>query len=282
MQNENESAEIYAPDLLDKGISEYGYVFLADDKTPIKVDYLEYDQLAVFDGDIVVATAARMKQHTALVEGLLAQGLDEIPHPQVIIDMRRLWPQGKVYYSFDTSVDEANKKKINTAIANITTSCKGVSFTPRTTQPNYISFTMGDGCSSYVGMQGGKQAITLSRNGYVIGNVIHEISHALGLLHEHTKPNRDKYVQVHKDNIITRALHNFDIVNHPNLFKSMDYDYGSIMHYGRTAFAKTKGTETLTPTQAGASIGQRSQLSKLDKEGINALYTGKNVYQDSL
>ncbi len=55
------------------------------------------------------------------------------------------------------------------------------------------------------------------------------------------------------------------------------YDYGSIMHYGKTAFGKkaANGTKlkTIVPKpNPNVSIGQRTGLSKLDIDGINHLY----------
>ncbi|MGQ8874742.1 M12 family metallopeptidase [Paenibacillus sp. TSA_86.1] len=284
MLNQDQSMELYAPDLLKKGNLEEGYVFLADSETPVKVNYIEYDHLAIFDGDIIVTEAPKMKALTAHVEGLLAAGKEVTPHPDVIIDIRRLWPQGQVYYAFDSTVTKQNQTDILQAMKHISDHCHGISFTERTAQthhPNYISFVMGNGCSSYVGMQGGKQRIMLAKGWYHIGNIIHEIGHALGLLHEHTKPNRDDYVTLHSDNLIPGSQHNFDIVKHPDLFKSMDYDYGSIMHYSKSAFALDPKKDTLTPTQPGVTIGQRKALSSLDIAGINSLYTSKSLMQKS-
>ncbi|WP_181150856.1 M12 family metallopeptidase [Paenibacillus sp. PCH8] len=281
MKNQDQSMELYAPDLLEKGVPEEGYLFLVDSKTAIKVNYMEYDQLAIFDGDIVVSDAAKMKTFTAHVEGLLSVGKEVVPHPDVIIDIRRLWPHGQVYYAFDSTVNSQNRTDILQAMKLISSACRGVSFTERTTQPNYISFIMGTGCSSSVGMQGGIQRITLASTWYVIGNIIHEIGHALGLLHEHIKPNRNEYVTLHQNNVIPAARHNFDIISHPELFKSMDYDYGSIMHYSRSAFALIPGTDTLTPKQATDSMGQRKALSDLDIIGINSLYTSNSMFQES-
>ena len=57
-------------------------------------------------------------------------------------------------------------------------------------------------CASYVGYQGGEQML------YVgplcnIGNVAHEILHALGFHHEHTRLDRDNHVKILVDNIQT-------------------------------------------------------------------------------
>ena len=50
------------------------------------------------------------------------------------------------------------------------------------------------------------------------------------------------------------------------------YDYGSIMHYSRTAFAIDYDVDTITPHDPDADIGQRTQLSDVDRERIQILY----------
>ena len=49
-----------------------------------------------------------------------------------------------------------------------------------------------------------------------------------------------------------------------------EYDYGSVMHYGKTAFSKN-GLATIVPRK-NVSIGQRIGFSNLDLQEINALY----------
>ncbi|SFF00588.1 Astacin (Peptidase family M12A) [Paenibacillus algorifonticola] len=266
--------EVYANDLFQKGTAETGYVYLADNQTPVKVEYIEYDNLAIVDGDIVVAEAAKMRRLKAFIEQEgQQQGSD--PHVDIIIDMRRLWPRGKVFYAFDANVPASTQQDIKKAMSAIAQACPGISFSLRGTEPNYVLFKIGLGHSSYVGMIGGKQLITLGVN-YVLGNIIHEIGHTLGLLHEHTKPNRDTYITVSMGNIPANKQSNFVIINHPELFKSLKYDWGSIMHYSKSAFAIDPTKPTITPTQAlpsGTVMGQRTALSALDVEGINALYT---------
>lgn len=55
-----------------------------------------------------------------------------------------------------------------------------VRFKERSSEANYVSFTAGSGCSSWLGMNGGKQSISLGRGCVYTATVLHEIIHALG------------------------------------------------------------------------------------------------------
>lgn len=50
------------------------------------------------------------------------------------------------------------------------------------------------------------------------------------------------------------------------------YDYGSVMHYGKNAFATNRNQPTITPKQSGVTLGQRSGLSNIDLAKLNAMY----------
>lgn len=135
------------------------------------------------------------------------------------------------------------------------------------------------GCWSYVGKHGGAQIVSLQppdeKGPNCLGNegrAMHELLHAIGIFHEQSRFDRDKFVTIHKDNIIPRYLSNFDKQSLENTTYKFEYDYDSIMHYGKNFFSKGKGKPTITAKQPGAKLGQRKMLSKTDCLKVNDLY----------
>ncbi|KAH7983437.1 hypothetical protein HPB52_012049 [Rhipicephalus sanguineus] len=79
-----------------------------------------------------------------------------------------------------------------------------IKFQAHTDEENYVSIAYRQGrCASNVGMQGGEQTVALDpRLCMGLGQVVHEFLHALGFFHEHSRPDRDEYVDVVWDNIV--------------------------------------------------------------------------------
>ena len=84
--------------------------------------------------------------------------------------------------------------------------------------------------SSNIGMRGGEQTLSIASfpNFSVI---IHELGHVLGFYHEHTRPDRDDYVEIKFENIKDNHRHNFWKRNSERTQTLGPYDYNSIMHY---------------------------------------------------
>ncbi|XP_059507839.1 hatching enzyme 1.2-like [Stegostoma tigrinum] len=181
---------------------------------------------------------------------------------------------GNVYipYIFKANFDKQQQRVIIASLMqfNILTCIR---FIHRTNQDEYLEFTNGDGCWSYIGPRKGKpQEISLSASGCVhVGIIQHEVMHALGFHHEHTRNDRDKYIDIIINNIEPGSYGNFKIKPSNNL--GAPYDYGSIMHYGRYVFSKGHGFPTILPKpNRTVPIGQIRGLSELDIIKINRLY----------
>lgn len=70
-----------------------------------------------------------------------------------------------------------------------------------------------------------------------MGTVEHELGHALGLWHEHQRPDRDNYVTVHPENSLAEWAASFNALTNEvlQLEHTKDlgpYDFNSVMHYG--------------------------------------------------
>lgn len=148
-------------------------------------------------------------------------------------------------------------------------------------------------CKSYVGCKGGPQSVLLGEGCASIGTAVHELLHAVGLWHEHSRVDRDDYIQIFLDNLGNPGdVIHFNKVSQA-LFKSVPdvgYDVESIMHYSSFAFAReSRGYDVRTiKIREDADLeelnctnrlpmGQREQLSYKDKLRLNSLYqcTGK-------
>jgi hypothetical protein len=154
-----------------------------------------------------------------------------------------------------------------------------VTFRERTTEEDYVYIARGGtGCySSSVGKVGGRQILSLQNNStgefcLSFGISQHELLHALGTWHEQSRPDRDTYVGVQKENILPDESHNFE--KRPGATED-PYDYGSLMHYSERAFSRN-GLPTLTirrPLPAHVTkVGQRIGISSLDVTKLNRLY----------
>jgi hypothetical protein len=191
------------------------------------------------------------------------------------------WESRVVPYTISSSFSANAQTFINNAIKHWENKT-AIHFVPRTTETDYISFIPDSGCASWVGKVGGAQNIWLAE-GCGFGATVHEIGHALGYWHEQSRCNCDAYVQVNYDQIQPGLAYNFD--------KNCDdgtmigaYDYDSIMHYPKWAFALDGGSAcffnndlskcTILPLNGvdPNRIGQTNGLSTRDLNGVVVRY----------
>uniref|UniRef100_A0A8C7FCP0 Metalloendopeptidase n=1 Tax=Oncorhynchus kisutch TaxID=8019 RepID=A0A8C7FCP0_ONCKI len=132
-----------------------------------------------------------------------------------------------------------------------------IQFLPRTNQKDFLDIQSQAGCSSYIGRQRNGQVVSLNRNGCVHLSVVqHELLHALGFNHEHSRSDGMEY--------------NVEKINTINL--GTPYAYNSVMQYSRFAFSRNEQHTILPIPDNNAVIGRATQMSPIDILRINLLY----------
>jgi len=178
------------------------------------------------------------------------------------------WPFGVVYYVISSNIPAQNR--ITDAIKQWESSTD-LLFEERIDENNYIQFTWHpDGCASWVGMQGGKQDIWIADWGNT-GSVMHEIGHALGLEHEHSKKNRDEHIRIIWENVDPNNKHNFEI-NYGTVITE-GFDFSSLMLYPSNAFPIDNTKPTITKLDGSTFSAQRNALSSGDIQIISKMYS---------
>lgn len=189
-----------------------------------------------------------------------------------------LWPQGRVPYEVDPAFPDPQRVTDAVAEWNARTVIR---FEPRAGENDYLLIMPEAGCAiSDVGRRTGQQRICLGDSCTAM-QLAHELGHTVGLWHEHCRHDRDSFVKVDWKNIEDGCEGNFmvdEIDGDPAPTGDIgDYDYGSIMHYGRSDMAVDPDRGVLTPLQpvpAGVEMGQRDALSDGDIASIATLYAG--------
>lgn len=234
--------------------------------------YTLVGQRAIVEGDIIVGT---IEPQASTAENRRNKGKSVQLRGMAASRGTHLWAGGIVPYEIDSELPDLSVEAIKSAISHwsLASSIKLIerSSLGADLPDDYISFQNGPGCASWVGRQGGEQAIWVSEH-CTTGSVMHEIGHALGLLHEHTRADRDQYIVVNHDNIEVGREFNFEKSDTKTNALGA-YDYGSIMHYGEHYFS-ANGHATLIPIAAapGTVVGQRVTLSNGDLAAIEQLY----------
>ncbi|CAF1523424.1 unnamed protein product [Rotaria sp. Silwood1] len=167
------------------------------------------------------------------------------------------WSGGIVPYEFSSGYTTVQQNTIKAAMATISSATNNcIKFVPRGSNPVWLRIYPGQGTKD-----SGAQDVSLQQPGCVYEYVaIHEFLHALGFAHEQTRPDRDKYVTVYPENIITGVNGGFSCGT-DGLFAN-PFDASSY-------FQCKSGMATLTPCSDGRVWNQDKQFCHWKPAKVN-------------
>jgi hypothetical protein len=153
--------------------------------------------------------------------------------------------------------------------------------------PSVLVSSWKTGCWAHLGQVSGRkgtlfysrsQRLNLGPGCDMLGEAVHQLSHALGVGHEHTRIDRDEFVDVGKENTDpAQAASNFPLDSFPvppSAYEGRPLDFLSIMMPHSRAFS-ANGEITLAPKldpRLHRYLGQRMGLSELDAQRLAEHY----------
>ena len=220
-----------------------------------QVEFRVEDGVAIAYGDQILG---RIEEGSALQKGFY-----EIAKTQI-------WEKAEIPYYI--SPELPRPERVEKAIEYLRQNTR-LQFVPFDSQYDAIVFEPGPKhCYSYLGRVGGLQPIKLSQECDLQG-ILHEIMHALGFIHEQSRPDRDQFVQILWDNIRPEFIHQFNLVPEA-LFeheKDTPFDFQSVMLYRNNSFSlrpdlltlQSKKVDRIEPISEGLSVGDLARIANL-------------------
>lgn len=190
------------------------------------------------------------------------------------------WPGGIIPYEFDTNsaLTAAQKATYLDGLREWELAAN-VHLVARTVETNYLLLRFGfqQGVNTFVlGTPSVLTIDSLRRN-----QICHEMGHALGLDHENTRPDRDTFISINFTNLDPSATYLYELATNDTMYGN--YDFESVMHYGRDLFAINPNVDVITPQpdyfvkyyyrigNFATSVGDRAAVAFLYGPPTNAL-----------
>ncbi|OWA53903.1 putative High choriolytic enzyme 2 [Hypsibius exemplaris] len=188
------------------------------------------------------------------------------------------WPNKTVAVEIDKMFTYAEQRVVWIALEAMSESVgRCVQFVRRScNEKDYLYFKKAKTCDSAIGYKGGRHIVKLSTgclDPEELGAIQHEVLHALGFFHEHSRDDRDDWVEINWENVLPRDKRDFKKLKFRTF--NLPYDYTSLMHYPSDAYAIDEKVPTLLPTKPAVNIttmGQRIGLSLIDVRRFRVPY----------
>ncbi len=262
------------------------------------VNYVEQGDYAITQGDIIIGQKDAVRgARIAAEQALTAFASDGAKALTVDSDLG-LWKRdGSAIAEVPYVIDGGDSAVINAAIGRVNLALKGVlQWVPRGAQVDYVAFnlvTPGAGaCSSALGRNGGRQLI-VGDPGCDAGVLVHEMGHAMGLLHVQQDVDPTPFIDTYLNRIAPARRSQSDQTFYSRTIDG--YDYASIMHYGRFGFNAYSDPTTMETKPPGIDVGYPPTYSTADVDALARLYgtpptattivthpAGLNVFVDGL
>ena len=269
------------------------------------VTYQKIGEDAVIGGDTIIGSHAEIQLLSArnligillksddtavndfdVPKEALQEALGELGPEGAIPPSVNIWPSRRIPYRIDSSITDPELISNIRAATEIWNSYKIVTFVPAVATDRAVLTILdgpGDGwhCQATLGYKSKVGGWIKLNPPCTLGAVVHELAHSLGLMHEHQRPDRDRYISVQsfvKDNP------NYAIG--PVSGWVTDYDLCSIVHYSERQTPQTmmswftltdEGKKQLANCSAALpkecrKVGQRCQPSKADLDLLSRAY----------
>ncbi|XP_028405803.1 uncharacterized protein LOC114528384 [Dendronephthya gigantea] len=239
----------------------------------------------LFEGDVILDQVSIPEdkelyniQHKK--DNALRDGDENAAKRQGTRNLKWLWHFRKVPYEISPSLYRAKYKILDAIRTFNSKTC--VKFVPRKARDrNYVLFDKRQGCYSRIGRsyaRPGPQIISIGQYCDYKDIIIHEMLHAVGFFHEQSRPDRQKHIKIHWQNIKKGFESEFKMYSHGQIDNlHINYNHNSVMHYGGKAFSKSPKLETMTAIDTPGKIKLGgSKMSALDVIELDALYRCKS------